>query len=55
MYFFNTFNSNSALSALAFKCSILSKDGLSLLNFNISVVVVVFICEIALPEHNCIL
>lgn len=54
-YFFNTFNSSNALSAFAFKSSILSKDGLSLLNSNISVVFVIFVCEIALPEHSHIL
>lgn len=55
MYFFNTFYSNNALSAFAFKSSILFKDGLSLLNSNISVVFVIFMCEIDLPEHYCIL
>lgn len=55
MYFYNIFNSNNALSAFAFKSSLLSRDGLSVLNSNISVVFVIVMCEIALPEHNHIL
>lgn len=55
MYFFNTFNSNNALSAFAFKSCILSKDGLSVLNSNMSVVFAIIMCKIALPEHNHIL
>lgn len=50
--FLNTPNSNNALSAFAFKSGVLSKDGLSLLNYNIGGGFIIFMLGIVLSEHS---